>query len=99
MFRSSIVMNEVCPQCGLRFELEPGYFLGALYISYPLSIPVLVAGIFLWHLLLPDWRWEFAILLSAITYIPFMPVVFRYSRVLWIYFDRWVSPSSFRNRQ
>ena len=34
--------------CGLKFEREPGYFLGALYISYGLgvvSIAMLAAGL------------------------------------------------------
>jgi hypothetical protein len=88
-------MNERCPRCTLRFQREPGYFLGAMYFSYFLSIPILGAAILIWHWLLPNWRWEFAIGLAAVSYIAFMPAVFRYSRVLWIYFDRWVSPSAF----
>jgi len=31
-------MNEHCPQCGHRFEKEPGYFTGAMYVSYGLCI-------------------------------------------------------------
>jgi hypothetical protein len=27
-------MNERCPYCGLKFEREQGYFLGAMYFSY-----------------------------------------------------------------
>jgi uncharacterized protein (DUF983 family) len=95
MFRGLLTMNEVCPRCYLRFEREPGYFLGAMYFSYPLSIPILGLGIWLWHLILPEWRWEMIILLSGFSYIPFVPAVFRYSRVLWIYFDHWAWPSSF----
>jgi hypothetical protein len=95
MFRAWLTMNEACPRCSLRFEREPGYFLGAMYFSYALSIPVLGLGIWLWHLLLPDWRWELVILMSAVSYIPFVPAIFRYSRVLWLYFDWWAWPSSF----
>ena len=92
IFRGPITMNARCPVCGLRFEREPGYFLGAMYISYPLSVPILGLLILLGHWLLPSWRIEFIILLSGLAFIPFVPVVFRYSRVLWIYFDRWVCP-------
>ena len=43
IFRSSIFrgfpkMHECCPVCGLKFEREEGYFLGAMYISYGLAI-------------------------------------------------------------
>jgi|SRR6516162_10392511 len=95
IFRGLFAMNDVCPRCFLRFEREPGYFLGAMYFSYALSIPILGIGLWVWHLLLPDLRWEFVIGLAGVSYIPFMPAVFRYSRVLWLYFDRWASPSSF----
>jgi Protein of unknown function (DUF983) len=86
-------MNEFCPQCGLRFEREPGYFLGAMYFSYVLSIPILGLLILAGHLLLPPWRIEVIIGLAAIAYIPFMPLVFRYSRVFWIHFERWANPN------
>src|SRR5689334_512492 len=39
LWRGFLAMNEKCPVCGLRFEREPGYFLGAMYFSYLLSIP------------------------------------------------------------
>jgi hypothetical protein len=33
------------------------------------------------------------LLLTAGLYLPFVPAVFRYSRVLWIYIDRAIGPS------
>ena len=92
IFRGPITMNDYCPVCRLRFEREPGYFLGAMYISYPLSLPILGLLTLLGSWLLPGWRIEFIILLSGFAFIPFVPLVFRYSRVLWIYFDRWACP-------
>ena len=59
----------------------------------PLSIPILGLLILAGHLLLPDWRIEVLIGLAAVAYIPFMVPVFRYSRVLWIYFERWANPN------
>ena len=93
VFRGMFAMNENCPVCGLRFEREAGYFLGALYISYPISGILLGILVLLFHLLMPAIRLELAVLLSALAYVPFMPAVFRYSRVIWIYFDRWASPT------
>jgi hypothetical protein len=86
-------MNPHCPLCGLQFEREPGYFLGAMYFSYPLSVPILGFWILVWHLLLPSWRIEFAIAVAAVSYLPFMPLVYRYSRVFWIYLERWANPN------
>jgi hypothetical protein len=93
IFRGRTTMNETCPECGLRFEREQGYFMGAMYFSYPLSVPVLGLLIGIGYLLLPGLRIEWIIGLAAIAYIPFVPVIFRYSRVLWIYFERWSNPN------
>lgn len=30
-------MHEKCPVCGQRYEIEPGFFWGAMYIGYALS--------------------------------------------------------------
>jgi uncharacterized protein (DUF983 family) len=93
IFGGLFATNESCPVCGLQFEREQGYFLGAMYLSYPLSVPILGLIILIEYLLLPDWRIEYLILLSLIPYIPFAPLVFRYSRVLWIYLERAISPN------
>jgi hypothetical protein len=95
MFRGLLTMNERCPRCGLRFEREPGDYLGAMYFSYALSVPLLGLGMGLWYVLWPDLRFELIVLLGVVSYVPFIPLVYRYSRVLWLYFDRWVSPSSY----
>ena len=93
IFRGQITMNAECPVCGLRFEREQGYFLGAMYFSYFLSVPILGLLILVLYLLLPNLRIEFTILLATLAYLPFVPLVFRYSRVLWIYFERWANPN------
>ncbi len=32
------VMNEKCEACGYKFDREPGYFLGAMYVSYGIAV-------------------------------------------------------------
>ena len=81
-------MRETCPVCGHRFEREPGYFLGALYASYFLSIPLLgllIAVLHWW--LLPSWPVEVVIFLAVIPYLALIPLVIRYSRVIWMHID------------
>jgi uncharacterized protein (DUF983 family) len=92
VFNARFAMNELCPVCHLRFEREQGYFFGAMYVSYGLSIQILCLLILLGHLLLPSLRIEFVIGLSLLPYLFLVPAVFRYSRVIWIHFDRWASP-------
>src|SRR5215467_6398474 len=99
IFRSSIFlgfpnMNETCPVCGLRFEREQGYFLGAMYVSYLLASVVLGVLMVLIHwLFVPDWKLEYALILAAPPFFLLVPMLFRYSRVIWIHFDRWADPT------
>ena len=80
-------MNERCPDCGLRFERAPGYFGGAMYVSYAFSVALLAAFAFaIW--LVTGWPAGRLALSAGLAYLPLVPAVFRYSRVIWIHVDR-----------
>lgn len=43
MFAGAYTLHATCPTCGVRFERDPGTFLGALAVGYGLTILALVA--------------------------------------------------------
>ena len=91
MLRGYMAMHERCPVCGLKFEREAGYFLGAMYFSYLLSIPpVLILVLLLWRL--TNWRFDAVLVAAFVAYLPFVPFVTRFARVLWLYVDRHFDP-------
>jgi uncharacterized protein (DUF983 family) len=92
MFRGRFAMNDPCPVCGLIFQREEGYFLGAMYTSYALSVAIYMPLYFIALALMPA-NPLLALGVSAVAYLPFVPAVFRYSRVLWVYFDRSMCPT------
>lgn len=78
-------MNELCPACGRRFEREPGYFTGAMYASYGLGFLVVAP---VWIAMLAAGASVGAIILVAVAILAVSgPLMFRYSRVLWMHFD------------
>ena len=84
-------MFDTCPVCGLKFEREQGYFLGAMYVSYLMSIPPVGLLVLL--------IWKFTGRLSDISigaaflgYLPFVPAATRFARVLWMYIDQAFDP-------
>ena len=86
LWRGPLTIYERCPACGHKYEREPGYFLGAMYFSYILSIPPGLA------LVLLIWRitgWPFDVVMGCafLAYLPLVPVVSRWARVLWMYVD------------
>jgi uncharacterized protein (DUF983 family) len=95
IFSGSLEMNRRCPVCQLSFQREPGYFLGAMYISYPLATLILGVFFFIGLMLLPDWGYHWILLLAMIPFLPFVPWIFRMSRVLWIHFERGASLDDF----
>lgn len=96
IFRSTIYwgfprMNDRCPACGLHFNREPGYFLGAMYISYALALALVFAfGAILW--ILTSWRLDKVAIWTVLFFLPFAPMLTFLSRVLWIYLDQTIDP-------
>jgi uncharacterized protein (DUF983 family) len=40
-FRGPYTLHATCPACGVRFERDPGSFLGALAVAYGLAVAIL----------------------------------------------------------
>lgn len=98
VFTGSFAMAETCPVCGHRFEKEPGYFLGAMYVSYFMSIPLLGLLTLLSSLfVVPSWPLEYAALLAGVPYLLLVPLVFRYSRIIWMHIDPPAAPPALRH--
>ena len=84
-------MFESCSVCGLRYEREQGYFLGAMYVSYLASVPPVVL------LVLLIWRLtgslsDLSIAAAFLAYLPAVPLVARFARVVWMYIDQSFDP-------
>jgi uncharacterized protein (DUF983 family) len=96
IFRKSIFtgfprMQERCPNCGLKFEREQGYFLGAMYISYGLALITIVGlGLLLWAS--TSWPLQRIALWAILLFLPLAPTLTLFSRVLWIYLDQAIDP-------
>ena len=43
-----------CPSCGIKFEREPGFFYGSMYISYVLGVAIFVTWWIVQVILFPD---------------------------------------------
>lgn len=83
-------MNDRCPACGLVFEREPGYFTGAMYVSYALGI-IATAPVY-FSMLLAGQGAPVILAVTAAVVVVWFPLLFRYSRVIWMHIDRTVNP-------
>ena len=84
-------MHDRCAACHLRFEREPGYFIGAIYINYAVTAVLSVGGF-----LLLDAYAHLSMVVQIITWtafgIAFPLCFFRYSKSLWLAIDHLLSP-------
>jgi uncharacterized protein (DUF983 family) len=92
IFAGRFAMHPTCPVCGLRFGREPGYFTGAMYVSYALALPVIALCTAVVLLAAPRLSFELTAGVATLLFLPFVPWIFRTSRVLWIHLDRTVDP-------
>ena len=93
IFASMWVMHDDCPVCGLDFDRgDPGHFTGAMYVSYGLAIPLIALLTLIEHLIIPGWSLFRLVVLASLLCVPLIPWVWQYSRVIWIYLDRYFDP-------
>lgn len=76
-------MHETCSHCGLRYEVEPSFFYGAMYVSYGYSVALFVATYIVMNFIYDPGITDIIIAL-AITVIALSPVVLRLSRITWL---------------
>jgi uncharacterized protein (DUF983 family) len=86
LFRTWFTMHERCAVCHLRFEREQGYFLGAIYINYGVTVVLALIGSFaLEYWGRPSLTQQLVLWVGFCSLFPL--VFFRYSRGLWLAFD------------
>ena len=91
LFRTVWRMHEVCDNCQLKYEREPGFFLGTIYFNYGLTslVAATVYPIATFGLKFP----RTPTIIAIVAFVVLFPLwFFRYARSLWIGFDQLVDP-------
>ncbi|WP_235293838.1 DUF983 domain-containing protein [Portibacter lacus] len=83
-FKTPLKMHEKCSHCGQKFEPEPGYYFGAMFISY-IWTAWLALAIIGFCMLILGWNLEasFALLIAAMAVSYFF--IMRISRSIYIH--------------
>jgi uncharacterized protein (DUF983 family) len=83
------VMNDVCENCNYHYDREPGYFLGAMYISYGLAALQGILTFFVLHYSFPfiSTIWKALLVISVIILLGRKN--YKLSRVLYIHIFPW----------
>lgn len=79
-------MRPTCPNCGLKYERAPGYFLGSAYINYGLTA-VLITSAYVGLRYGAGFRNDTIVWPLAAFVVVFPLLFFRYARALWLAID------------
>lgn len=79
-----------CPYCNFQFEIEPGYFYVAMFVSYAMNVAQMVTvAVGTYILTGSESPWLYIVLLLGSAFL-LSPFNYRYSRVILLY---WLTPN------
>ena len=88
-------MHPNCACCGQDLEPEPGYYFGAMYVSFAFNVGIFLVALLVLSLLVEEVTTTMVLTLILSVVIGFLPIIFRLSRALWInIFIRYEGPCS-----
>lgn len=77
-------MNENCAHCGQSFDPEPGFYFGAMFVSYGVNTALFIGVWVFLAFLVEDYSLTTLLTLLTLTVVVFLPWTFRLSRSIWI---------------
>jgi uncharacterized protein (DUF983 family) len=91
LFSGWFAMRASCALCGLWFERAQGYWVGAIYVNYAVTVTIALGGYFLlWARADLSTAAQFAIWIPFLVLFPLW--FFRYSRSLWLALEFFLNP-------
>lgn len=77
-------IHEKCDQCELVYEMEQGFWYGAMYVSYALGVAMAVPTVLLLTIFTELSIFEITGVIFGMLVLT-MPLLFRYSRSVWLH--------------
>lgn len=78
--------HENCPKCDLKYSKEPGFYYGAMYVSYALGVALFVTLWVSFNLFFPSvtvgWQIATIVVASLVT----APYLYALSKIIWANF-------------
>jgi uncharacterized protein (DUF983 family) len=78
-------MHDTCEVCGLKYDIEPGYYTGAYYVSYAFTVAIFVVSGFSLYFLFNDPDIMVYVFTTLILILLLLPMLFGYSRMIYLH--------------
>lgn len=76
--------HEKCSNCELKYSKEPGFYYGAMYVSYGLTVALFVAMWVSFNLFFENISVGIQIFLIISTTVLLTPYIYALSKIIWI---------------
>lgn len=76
-------MHENCSHCGFKYQIEPSFFYGAMYVSYGLNVAIGIAAFIISYVILGA-SIKVAFISIIVSLVLLFPFVLRWSRNIYI---------------
>lgn len=74
-----------CPHCHIKYEPEPGFFWGSMYINYGFNVATIAAvGLLVWYFFNPESIFAYALPIIAAIVVT-IPLTTRFSRMVMLH--------------
>lgn len=81
----TLKMNHKCSSCDTKYKIEPSFFYGAMYVSYPVGIAFAVAAFVISYFVLQLDLFNAYLVIVGVMILA-LPIILRLSRNIWISF-------------
>lgn len=82
-FKNAGNLHEHCDKCGLKYEMEPGFYQGAMYVSYALGVALFVTLWVSFNLFFPWMSTGMQVSIVAVSSIVLTPLMYALSKIIW----------------
>jgi uncharacterized protein (DUF983 family) len=76
-------IHENCSHCGLKYEKEPGFYYGAMYVAYALGVALFVTLWTSFNLFFPSAGVGLQILIIIVSTVALSPWLYALSKIIW----------------
>lgn len=77
-------MHPACPHCNQSFEPEPGFYFGAMFVSYGINTALFIGFWVALLLIFPNYTLSMLLGILTAVVILSLPLSFRLSRSIWL---------------
>ena len=81
---SLFVMHSACPHCKQSFEPEPGFYFGAMFVSYGINTALFITAWVALLFIYPNYSLSLLLGILVAVVLLSLPFSFRLSRSIWL---------------